>query len=117
MFKNKSLTFILFLSTTFVASLIGSLSTINYKEPWYSTLVKPSFNPPDYIFAPVCTTLNLMMTIAIWIFWHSKTKDLNTVYIYFVHLILGNSGHALELFALLNAIALFLINKLSKRKK
>jgi|TARA_A100001011_G_scaffold130245_1_gene137261 membrane protein implicated in regulation of membrane protease activity len=35
----------------------------------------------------------------------------------FVHLILGNSGHALELFALLSAIALFLINRFSKKTK
>ena len=31
----------------------------------------------------------------------------------FVQLILGDSGHALELFALLSAIALFLISKIS----
>jgi len=38
--------------------------------------------------------------------------------IYFiVKMILGNSGHALELFALLTGIALFLINKLSKKVK
>jgi len=35
----------------------------------------------------------------------------------FVQLILGDSGHAIEVFALFSAIALFLINKLSKRKK
>jgi len=35
----------------------------------------------------------------------------------FVQLILGDSGHAIELFALLTAIALFLINKFSKKKK
>ena len=35
----------------------------------------------------------------------------------FVQLILGDSGHALEVFALLSAIALFLINKFSKRTK
>ena len=33
----------------------------------------------------------------------------------FVQLILEGSGHALEVFALLTAIALFLINKLSKK--
>ena len=34
----------------------------------------------------------------------------------FVQIILGDSGHALEVFAFLTAIALFLINKLSKKK-
>tara|TARA_B100001540_G_scaffold138684_1_gene123305 strand:- start:529 stop:687 length:159 start_codon:yes stop_codon:yes gene_type:complete len=35
----------------------------------------------------------------------------------FVNFILGDSGHALELFALLSAIALFLINKLKNKIK
>ena len=86
MFKNKFLTFILFFIITFSASLIGGLATVNFKEPWYSLLTKPIFNPPDWIFAPVWTTLYLMMTIAIWNFWHSKSRDMNTVYIYFIHL-------------------------------
>tara|TARA_Y100001935_G_scaffold203172_1_gene171774 strand:- start:76 stop:225 length:150 start_codon:yes stop_codon:yes gene_type:complete len=36
---------------------------------------------------------------------------------FIVHMILGNSGHALEVFALLTGIALFLINKLSRKGK
>ncbi len=36
---------------------------------------------------------------------------------YLVHKTLGNSGHALELFALITALALFFINRLSRRKK
>jgi len=35
----------------------------------------------------------------------------------FVKLILGDSGHALEVFACLSAVALFLINKFSKKTK
>ena len=35
----------------------------------------------------------------------------------FVQLILEGSGHALEVFALLTAVALFLINKLGKKSK
>ena len=91
MFKNKFLTFILFLVITYSASLIGGLVTINFKEPWYSLLIKPVFNPPDWIFAPVWTTLYLMMTIAIWIFWHSKGRDKSTVYIFFIHLIFNTT--------------------------
>ena len=91
MLKNKIVTFILFLSITFSASLIGGLATINFKEPWYSLLNKPMFNPPDWIFAPVWTTLYLMMTVAVWIFWHTKNKNINTIYIYFIHLIFNTT--------------------------
>ena len=109
MFKNKSLTFILFLSTTFVASLIGSLSTINYKEPWYSSLNKPVFSPPEWVFGPVWTILYLMMTIAIWLFWHSKNRDIKTVYIYLIHLIC-NTTWSIIFFVFHNMIvALFVL--------
>jgi len=109
MFKNKFLTFILFLSTTFVASLIGSLSTINYKEPWYSSLNKPVFSPPEWVFGPVWTILYLMMTIAIWLFWHSKNRDIKTVYIYLIHLIC-NTTWSIVFFVFHNMIvALFVL--------
>ena len=36
---------------------------------------------------------------------------------YLVQKILGNSGHALELFALVTALALFFIDRLSRKKK
>ena len=91
MIKNKFLTSILFFFITYSASLIGGLATINFKEPWYSQLIKPSFNPPDWIFAPVWTTLYLMITMAIWFFWHSKNRNMNTVYIYFIHLIFNTT--------------------------
>ena len=91
MIKNKFLTFILFFVITFSASLIGGLATLNYKEPWYSLLNKPVFNPPDWIFAPVWTTLYLMMTISIWLYWHSKNKNINTIYIYFVQIFINTT--------------------------
>lgn len=86
MLKNKILSFLLFLIVTFSASFIGAFATINYKEPWYSLLTKPSFNPPDWVFGPVWTTLYLLMTIAIWKVWQSNFRNINIVYIYFIHL-------------------------------
>ncbi len=86
MFKNKFLSFLIFGFVTFSASFIGSIATITSKEPWYSSLNKSGFNPPDWVFAPVWTTLYLFMTIAIWSAWHKNYKDLNIIYIYLMHL-------------------------------
>ena len=91
MLKNKFLSFILFGLITYSASVIGGLVTVSFKEPWYSLINKPTFNPPSWVFAPVWTTLYLMMTIAIWLFWHSRNKDMNTIYIYFIHLVLNTT--------------------------
>ena len=108
MLKNKILSFVLFLIITYSASFIGGMATISFKEPWYSELIKSNFNPPDWIFAPVWTMLYFLMTLAIWFFWHSKKRDMNTVYIYFIH-ILFNTTWSVVFFAFHN-ILLALIN-------
>ena len=91
MLKNKFLSFVIFFIVTFSASFIGGLVTITLKEPWYSQLIKSNLNPPDWVFAPVWTTLYLMMTLAIWFFWHSKKKDMNTIYIYLIHIVFNTT--------------------------
>ena len=91
MLKNKFISFILFLIITYSASFIGGMATISFKEPWYSELVKSNYNPPDWVFAPVWTTLYLMMTLAIWIYWHSKNRDMNAIYIYFIHIVFNTT--------------------------
>ena len=91
MLKNKFISFVLFFIITYSASFIGGMATISFKEPWYSQLVKSNYNPPDWVFAPVWTTLYLMMTLAIWFYWHSKNRDMNTIYIYFIHIVFNTT--------------------------
>ena len=86
MLKNKFVSFVLFVAVTFLASFIGRFATISSKEPWYSSLNKSFLTPPDWIFAPVWTTLYLFMAIAIWHAWHKNKKNFNLVFIYIIHL-------------------------------
>ena len=114
MFKNKFLSFIIFAVITFSASFIGSVATISSKEPWYSSLTKSGLNPPDWVFAPVWTTLYLFMTIAIWSAWDKNYKDLNLVFIYIIHLFFNTTWSIVFfvfhniLLALVNLIVLIL---------
>ena len=85
MTKNKYLSLILFLIITFAASAIGGFTTSAYKEPWYSQIVLPSYNPPGWVFGPVWSTLYVFMSIAIWKAW-DMTKDKKLLKIYFLHL-------------------------------
>jgi len=107
MLKNKFVSLFLFLITTFSASFIGGITTLKFKEPWYSTLVKPSFNPPDWVFGPVWTILYILMAIAIWNVW-IKSKNLNLVYLYFIHLFFNTTWSVV--FFGFNQIELALIN-------
>ena len=107
MLKNKFISFFLFFIITYSASFIGGMATISFKEPWYSQLTKSNFNPPDWVFAPVWTTLYLMMTLAIWFYWHSKNREMNTVYIYFIHIVFNTTWSVV--FFVLHQILLALI--------
>lgn len=57
--------------------LVGAISgyfTITGVESWYQTIQKPSWNPPNWIFGPVWTTLYVMMGIALWVVWKEDTS-------------------------------------------
>ena len=85
MSKNKYLSFFIILIITFSASFIGGIVTSIFKEPWYSSIIVPSFNPPSWVFGPVWSTLYLLMSIAIWRIWVNY-YDKKTLKIYFFHL-------------------------------
>jgi benzodiazapine receptor len=85
MTKNKYFSLLLILLITFTASVIGGVITANFKEPWYSEIILPSFNPPSWVFAPVWTTLYIMMSIAIWKIW-INFYDIKILKLYLIHL-------------------------------
>lgn len=48
---------------------LGSIATQTSVNTWYVELNKPSFNPPNWLFAPVWTSLFILMGISAGIVW------------------------------------------------
>ena len=107
MTKKKYLSLVIILLITFIAPAIGSYATSTFKEPWYSEIILPVFNPPSWVFAPVWSSLYLMMSLAIWKIW-INTFDSKLLKIYFVH-VFFNSTWTIVFFGF-HQIGLALIN-------
>jgi tryptophan-rich sensory protein len=59
----------------FLALVLGGGLLIGYATApgaWYAQLAKPPFNPPNWIFAPVWTTLYVLIAIAGWRTWRRE---------------------------------------------
>jgi len=52
-----------------LAGGIGAMATQTSVNTWYTTLNKPFFNPPNWIFGPMWTTLYILMGVAAGIVW------------------------------------------------
>ena len=60
-----------FLLLCLAVSAAGGAITATSVDGWYRTLARPPFNPPDWVFAPVWTTLYVFMAVAAWRVWRS----------------------------------------------
>ena len=66
------------------AGFIGSFFTSSSIPTWYTTINKPSFNPPNWVFGPVWTLLFILMGIALYLVWvKGWKKDEVKIGIYF----------------------------------
>jgi benzodiazapine receptor len=60
---------VLFIVVCLGAAGLGSAATAPEIDGWYRTVIKPTWNPPSWLFAPVWTTLFVMMGISAWLVW------------------------------------------------
>lgn len=58
-----------------LAGIIGSVFTTPSIPGWYEGLVKPPFNPPNWIFGPVWTILYAMMGVAAYLVYEKGMRN------------------------------------------
>ncbi|CAH0259244.1 MULTISPECIES: TspO/MBR family protein [unclassified Pedobacter] len=90
--KFKPVAFVINIAITLGVGALGSWATLQSVKTWYRTINKPSFNPPDWLFGPVWTTLYVLIGIAAYLVWVRRDKIVHfprTVAIYLIQLILN----------------------------
>jgi len=111
--RSKINNFLLLLSSIIIcqmAGIIGSVFTTPAITTWYANINKPSFNPPNWLFAPVWTTLFLLMGIALFLIWKKglNRKDVKTAFsVFMFHLVL-NTLWSILFFGLKSPFAAFI---------
>jgi tryptophan-rich sensory protein len=79
----------------FTAAGLGTIATSRSLQTWYAALAKPSWNPPNWIFGPVWSTLYTMMAISAWLVWknrHAGPAQARTALLWFTAQLLLNTG-------------------------
>ncbi|UII78205.1 TspO/MBR family protein [Flagellimonas sp. CMM7] len=67
--KKKVVYILIAVTICLLIGFLSSFATQSSVNDWYLTLNKPSFNPPNWIFAPVWTSLYILMGVAAGIVW------------------------------------------------
>jgi tryptophan-rich sensory protein len=103
--RRERKTYLRIAAAVAVCLAVGALSgfaTQTSVDTWYATLNKPSFNPPNWIFAPVWTLLYIVMGIAAGIVWgHGYAhKSVKTALYLFGFQLLLNASWSIVFFGL-----------------
>jgi tryptophan-rich sensory protein len=70
---------------------IAGMFTSEAIPGWYASLIQPSFNPPNWVFGPVWTTLYIIMGISFFLIWKlpaSKQRN-QAILIFMIQLFLN----------------------------
>ncbi|HRH55777.1 MAG TPA: tryptophan-rich sensory protein [Candidatus Paceibacterota bacterium] len=89
-----------FILVSLAAGWIGSVFTMSEIPTWYAGLVKPSWNPPNWVFGPVWTVLYVLMGTAAYLVYRSKKLGKWLVlWLFLAHLVV-NTFWSIAFFAL-----------------
>ena len=102
---NKYVKTLIFIVTCLGVGYFSGIVTRSSVTTWFPTLVKPSFNPPDWVFAPVWSFLYIIMGIAAGLVWSRidfEREAVRKALLFFVIQLALNAGWSLIFFGLKN---------------
>lgn len=76
---NKATKILIMIVTCVGVGYLSSVVSRDETDPWFDNLIKPSFNPPDWVFSPVWTTLYILMGLAAGLVWDKIETQRETV--------------------------------------
>jgi steroid 5-alpha reductase family enzyme/tryptophan-rich sensory protein len=85
---------------------IGGMFTITGPGTWYASIIKPSFNPPNWVFGPVWTLLYILMGIALALAIRAKART--AAYVAFGVQLLLNTLWSILFFGLSSPVLAFI---------
>ena len=107
-YKMNKITRILAVVVTCLAiGYFSGIVTRSSIDTWYPTLIKPSFNPPNWIFAPVWSLLFAMMGVAAGLVWNhieSEKEVVKKALIFFIIQLALNALWSYLFFGLRNPV-------------
>ena len=69
---NNPIKLVLSLAISVIVGLSGGFFSVSEIPGWYVHLSKPSWNPPNWIFAPVWTSLFVLNGISLFLVWKNS---------------------------------------------
>ena len=72
---NKFIKLALCITVPLLIGGISGFATATSINDWYVSINKPSFNPPNYLFGPVWTTLYILMGISFFMILQSPANE------------------------------------------
>ena len=84
-----------FLLATLAVGALASLFTEPSIPTWYAGLAHPSFAPPNWVFAPVWTTLYVLMAVAAWRVWRVTGTRSTEMAVYALQLVFNFAWSAI----------------------
>ena len=72
---NNAVKLIISIAISVTAGAIAGFFTSTSVASWFQTINKPTWNPPNWVFGPVWTTLYILMGVAFFLVWKSDTSN------------------------------------------